>query len=90
LLGYSRGRWEGNTLVVETTRIDAGLFDSDGTPQSAAIETLERFTLDTANDRLDYRIRITDPEMFTEPFELTRYWVWTPGLTVNPYDCQAR
>jgi hypothetical protein len=37
--------------------------------------------------RLNYRIEIDDPETFTEPFELGRYFVWRPELRVNPYDC---
>jgi len=43
LYGYSRGRWEGTTFVVETDHIAAGYFDHEGTPQSAEIKTVERF-----------------------------------------------
>ena len=38
-------------------------------------------------ERMDYRIMIDDPVTFTEPFELTRYFVWRPDLTVSAYDC---
>ena len=43
LFGFSRGRWEGTTLVVETDHIAAGYFDHEGTPQSDQIKTVERF-----------------------------------------------
>ena len=36
LFGFSRGRFEGNTLVVETDHIKAGYFDHEGTPMSDA------------------------------------------------------
>jgi hypothetical protein len=40
--------------------------------------------------RLDYRITVTDPEIFTESFDLTRYFVWRPELQVHAYDCKAQ
>ena len=87
LLGYSTGRWEGATLVVETDRIDAPHFHGDGTPQSRAIELVERFTLNEAEDRLDYSLTITDPETFTEPQHFTKYWAWRPEVSREPYNC---
>lgn len=88
-LGFSRGRWEGETLVVETTNLQADLFDPDGVRQSENIRVVERFMPAADGSRMDYRVRIEDPVTFTEPFELTRYFVWRPELVVNPYDCRA-
>ena len=88
LLGYSSGRWEGNTLVVETSQIDAPDFDDRGAPQSPNISLVERFTLSADEQRLDYRILITDPDTFTRPFELSRYWVWRPEIVVQRWDCE--
>ncbi|MBN1240101.1 MAG: hypothetical protein JXB36_16475 [Gammaproteobacteria bacterium] len=88
--GFSRGRWEGETLVVETDHIAAGYFDHEGTPQSEEIRVVERFTPNAAYDRLDYRITVADPVYFSEPFELTRYFVWKPEMTVHPYECLDR
>jgi hypothetical protein len=90
LFGFSRGRWEGTTLVVETDHIAAGYFDLEGVPQSDQIAVVERFTPNAAYDRLDYRLTVTDPMYFTEPFELTRYFVWKPEMTVHPFDCLDR
>jgi len=87
-LGYSRGRWEGSTLVVETTHINAPEFDDRGAPQSPGVSLVERFTLSADEQRLDYRILITDSATFTSPFELSRYWVWRPEIVVQRWDCQ--
>ena len=87
LLGHSVGRWEGGTLVVETTGIDYPYFDQTGLPQSEAIETVERFTLNDDGSRLDYELVVTDPWLFTEPVTLSKSWRWVPGDRVLPFDC---
>ena len=86
-LGYSWGRWDGETLIVETERIEGAILYGDGTPTSDAIELVERFTMNEAEDRLNYRVTVTDPETFTETLEFTRYWVWQPDIQLQPYDC---
>ena len=90
LYGYSRGRLEGTTLVVETDHIAAGYFDHEGTPQSDQIRTVERFIPNMDYSRLDYTLTTTDPVNFTRPFELKRYFVWKPENTVHPYECLDR
>src|SRR5499427_3208540 len=90
LFGFSRGRWEGTTLVVETDHIAAGYFDHEGTPQSDQIKTVERFIPNADYSRLDYTLTTTDPVTFTRPFELKRYFVWKPENTVHPYQCLDR
>ena len=87
LLGYSTGRWEGDTLVVETVNIDAPRFDDRGIPQSRDISLLERFTLSEDEDRLDYSITVTDPATFAEPYEQTRYWAWRPEIALGNWNC---
>ena len=86
-LGYSRGRWDGETLIVETEKIEASVLYTDGTPQSNAIQLVERFDMNEAGDRLNYRLTITDPEIFTETLNFGRYWVWQPDIRIQPYDC---
>lgn len=90
LYGFSRGRWEGRTLVVETDHIAAGYFDHEGTPQSDQIRTVERFIPNADYTRLDYVLTTTDPVNFTRPFELKRYFVWKPENRVHPYECLDR
>ena len=85
--GHSTGHWEGDTLVVETMNIDAPDFDDRGTPQSAGISLVERFTLSEDRERLDYTLAITDPATFTRSFELSRYWIWRPEIVLRPWNC---
>ncbi len=90
MFGHSRGHWEGETLVVETTQIAAGYFDHEGTPQSDQITLIERFVPNADYTRLDYRLTVNDPVYFERPFELTRYYVWKPENSVHPYECLDR
>ena len=71
-LGSSRGRWEGDTLVVETTNFTAKTpaYDPNGVTGlgvGANMHLVERFTR-TADDILLYEYTLTDPETFTRPF----------------------
>ncbi len=89
-VGYSTGRWEGDTLVVETTHIDWPYFDPYGTPQSDRMSYVETFRVADDGSRLDYTIVATDPVTFTAPVELERAWRWQPGLRmVEDFDCVA-
>ena len=87
-LGYSIGRWEGDELVVETTRLNWNFYDTTGTPQSDAAEVVERFTLSEDQSRLDYHITTTDPVTFTEPATISGYWL-ALGEEIEPYECDV-
>ena len=86
-MGYSIGHWEGETLVVSTSRINWPYFDRVGVPQSEAVEILEHFRPVVDEDRLDYQLTVTDPATLIEPFVWEGYWDWRPGEEVHPYDC---
>jgi len=90
LLGFSRGRFDGKTLVVETDHLTPGYFDHEGTPMSDQIKVVERFTPNADYTRIDYTLTTTDPVNFERPFDLTRYYVWKPENTVHPYECLDR
>ena len=66
--GYSVGRWEGDTLVVETTGLrDNGWHDIDGSPQTDAAKITERFRrLNYGTLKID--VTIDDPKAYTAPF----------------------
>ena len=67
-MGDARGRWEGDTLVVETANVnDWDWFDGAGTIHSDEMSLVERFTMRDANT-VDYRVTITDPKVFTRPW----------------------
>jgi hypothetical protein len=80
--GDARGRWDGDTLVVETTNFnDKGSIATSaatgrirGIPQSEALHVIERFTAAGPN-RIDYQVTITDPKIYSKP--------WTVAMPLN-------
>ena len=90
-VGYSVGRWEGDTLLVTTTHVDWPYYSDYGTPQSDQARYEETFRVVEENGEpvLHYAITISDPVVFPEPlhFEYTR--VPLPGYEFRPYDCTA-
>ena len=86
-MGHSVGRWDGNTLIVETTDIGWRYVDDLGTPQSEDSVIVERFTLSPDGTSLAWEARITDPVNFTEPVVMEGVWIWVPGHEIKPFDC---
>jgi hypothetical protein len=87
LLGYSTGRWEGSTLVVETRAVNYGHFDTVGIPMSNDATMIERFIPSEDGKQLNYELTVTDPATFTEPVELSKVWLALSGASVEPYEC---
>ena len=70
-LGDSRGRWEGDTLVVDVVHFnDQTWFDRAGNFHSTALHLVERFTLLDA-DHIQYDVRVEDPKVFTRPWDMS-------------------
>lgn len=68
--GDSRGRWEGNTLIVEVRNLNGkNRLSHDGDFLSSDARITERFTFVDA-DHLDYRATIDDPKVFTRPWTI--------------------
>jgi hypothetical protein len=69
-MGYSSGRWEGETLVIDTTGFnDQTWFDRAGNFHSDALKVTERYTA-TSPDALRYEVAIEDPKVFTRPWQM--------------------
>ena len=85
-LGRSIGRWEGRTLIIETTDIDWPYFDYSGTPQSGATSIREKFTVSEDQSRLDFLQVVTDTATFTEPATLETHWL-ALGEEIIPWEC---
>ena len=69
-MGWSRGVWEGETLVVDVTSFnDQTWFDSAGNFHSDALHVVERYTA-TGPDHLMYEATIEDPLVFTRPWKI--------------------
>jgi hypothetical protein len=81
-LGDSRGRWEGNTLVVDTTNFN-GKVRFQGTGEN--LHMVERFTR-VADDTLLYEFTVDDPVAFTRPWKGQIPMVKTQG-PIYEYAC---
>jgi len=72
-MGDSRGRWEGDTLVVETTNFNGrtGSYarNGDGNPTSPALRLIERFRLRDV-DTLLYDVLVEDPQTWVRPWKV--------------------
>jgi hypothetical protein len=69
-LGDSRGRWDGNTLVIETTNHNGRVFlDRRGTFYTDTAKVTERFTMLDRNT-IAYGATIDDPLVYTRPFTI--------------------
>jgi len=91
-LGYSAGRWDGETLEITTTHIDWPYFELYGlvgVPQTRAMRIVERFTPRDGGATVQYDFTATDPGAFTEPVAYENYvtFRWQPSLDFLPYDC---
>ena len=86
--GDSRGRWEGNTLIVETTNLtDRTWLDHMGSIHSEALRVVERYTPVDA-DTLRYEMRLEDEKAFVQPWTLTLFLRrGSPGEELLEYAC---
>jgi hypothetical protein len=70
-MGWSRGRWEGDTLVVDVTSFNGqSWFDRAGNFQSETLHVVERYT-PTGPDMLRYDVTIEDPQLYTRPWKMS-------------------
>jgi hypothetical protein len=93
--GDSRGRWEGNTLVVDTTNYnDKGWIGTSastgrikGIPQSESLHVVERFTRVDRNT-INYEVTIDDPKIFTQSWKVSIPLNRDPEYKIFEYACQ--
>ena len=70
-MGDSRGRWDGDTFVVDVTNHnDRTWFDMSGNFHSDALHVVERYTMLDA-DTIRYQATVEDPKVFTRPWTIT-------------------
>jgi hypothetical protein len=70
-MGWSNGRWDGDTLVIEVTgNNDQTWFDRAGNHHSAMMKVTERYTL-MGENHLQYEATIEDPETFSQPWTIS-------------------
>ena len=92
--GDSRGHWEGNTLVVDTTNYSGqGMIATSaaterikGIHESPALHVVERFER-TAAGTIQYQATITDSEIFSAPWTVSMPLSRNPGYRIYEYAC---
>jgi hypothetical protein len=88
-MGDSRGRWEGDTLVVDVVHFnDQTWFDRAGNHHSEQLHVVERYTLMSVN-HIDYEATIEDPKVFTRPWTLRMplYRRLDTNMQILEYEC---
>jgi hypothetical protein len=89
-LGDSRGHWEGNTLVIETTNFtdqtSIGGGNGNGLRHSSDMKITERITR-IDKDELRYEVHVDDAKTYTKPFTISLPLTSPPGYELLPYEC---
>jgi hypothetical protein len=87
--GQSIGKWEGDTLVVDTAGFnDKTWLDATGKPHSEAMHLIERYRRPDLG-HLSVELTIEDEKAFTKPYKFTRTFTLAPGWELQEYVCQA-
>jgi Family of unknown function (DUF6152) len=90
LHGHSVGRWEKDTLVVETTNFkDHAMGLSTSLPSSAQKRLTERFALGPDGKTLNYSGVIEDPVYLTRPVEWSGHWEYRPNMPHSNEKCDV-
>lgn len=88
LLGHSTGRIENGELIIETARVTPDRI-SDGTQagHSGELTGVERYSVHDNPRRLELRLTVEDPITFTEPYVVTKTWLFTPEVELLQDSC---
>jgi hypothetical protein len=87
-MGFSLGRWEGETLVVDTKGLQPNWLDRAGNFYTETAHMVERFTR-ISNDAIRYEVTIEDPNVFTRPWTISMplYRRLEPNAQLLDYPC---
>jgi len=88
LSGHSIGRWEGETLIVDTRNFaDHRSPYQIGVPSGAQKHVVERYTLSDDQTRVFVEFILEDPEFIAEPLTHRRELLYAPNMSIQPFDC---
>jgi hypothetical protein len=88
-MGWSVGRWDGDTLVIDVTdHMEETWFDRAGNFHSDELRVTERYSMLDPNT-LNYEVTITDPKVFTRPWKITMpiYRHLAKNMQLMEYKC---
>lgn len=86
--GHSTGRWDGDTLVVDTVGFNESFWmDRYGFPTTDKLHLIERFTR-TDSDTTKYEVTVDDPGAYTAPWTSGFFLFWQAGTELFEYICQ--
>lgn len=87
MAGNSIGHWDGDTLVVDTTHLDAATITNNGLEHSDQVHVMERFKLSADGKTLWATQMFEDPVMLENRGARLIAWTRVPGQHVYPYEC---
>jgi hypothetical protein len=88
--GHSIGKWEGDTLVVDTVGFNEGFWlDRGGLPSTEQMHTMERFTR-TNLTTLHYELTVDDPGAYIRSWNGQLDLLWEDGTELFEYVCQEQ
>ena len=86
--GDSVGRWEGDTLVIDTVNFnDKTRLDTIGHPHSDQLHLVQRFSRPDLG-HISYEVTVDDPKTFTKPWTNTRTFTLRPDWEMMEYSCE--
>jgi len=86
-MGHSTGRWEGATLVVDTTHVAASTITNNGLDHGDNVHFVERFWLSADGKTLMARQEFEDADVIENRGARLMAWDRQPGERIYPYEC---
>jgi hypothetical protein len=87
-MGYSVGKWDGDTLVVETIGQNGRTWlDMRGLPGTESLRVVERFTRRTIG-QMDIDVTIDDPKAYSKPWNVKLSWSLQPDIELIESICE--
>jgi len=88
-LGDSVGKWDGDTLVVETIGLnDRTFIDDEGSTHSGKLRTVERYRKIEGGSQLELIMTVEDPVTLERPYRYRRIYHWRPDIRPQEYICE--
>jgi hypothetical protein len=85
-MGHSVAKWQGDTLVVETTSLNDGWLDGSGHPRSESMQITEHYRRRDFG-HMDLEIGFNDPKYYTRPFSIKADLKLIPDSDLFEYLC---